>query len=233
MSTVASVVYLHGFASSPASSKAQRFRRELEALGVGFSCPDFNEPAFETLTTTRMLDQTAAAIAAARPGPVALVGSSLGAFVAVHAAAREMAKRVAARRVDRLILLAPAFDFGGNRLRQFGEHGIEAWRRAGKIRMFHYAFNEERDINVSLYDDAARYDAFALNVDLPILIVQGTRDASVDPAMVTRWAAARPNVDLQLVDDEHQLTASTDDIWRWSAEFLGVAGAGRYRPGAR
>jgi uncharacterized protein len=222
MSHVTSVVYLHGFASSPASSKAQRFGRELRARGVGFSCPDFNQPAFETLTTTRMLDQTAAAIAAAPPGPVALVGSSLGAFVAVHAAVRETAKPEAKRRVDRLILLAPAFDFGGNRLRQFGEHGIEAWRRAGTLRMFHYGWNEERDINFSLYEDAARYDAFAVNLDLPILVVHGTRDASVDPAMVSRWASVRPNADLRLIDDEHQLTASLDHIWRWSAEFLGL-----------
>jgi pimeloyl-ACP methyl ester carboxylesterase len=228
-SRIAFVVYLHGFASSPDSSKARRFARELEALGIGFSCPDFNEPAFETLTTTRMLDQTAAAIAAAGPGPVALIGSSLGAFVAVHAAVRERAKPAAHRKVDRLILLAPAFDFGGNRLRQFGEHGIDAWRRAGKIRMFHYGWNEERDINFSLYEDAARYDAFAAELDVPVLIVQGTRDASVDPAMVTRWADDRPNADLRLVDDEHQLTASIDDIWRWSAEFLGLA----QRPGAR
>jgi len=228
-SSVASVVYLHGFASSPDSSKARRFERELAALGIGFACPNFNEPAFETLTTTRMLDQTAAAIGAAGPGPVALIGSSLGAFVAVHAAVRERMKPAVDRTVDRLILLAPAFDFGGNRLRQFGEHGIEAWRRAGKIRMFHYGSNEERDINFSLYEDAARYDAFAVEIDLPVLIVQGTRDASVDPAMVARWAAGRPNADLRLVDDEHQLTASIDDIWRWSAEFLGLA----QRPGAR
>ena len=225
MSRVASVVYLHGFASSPQSSKAQRFARELEACGVGFSCPDFNQPAFETLTTTRMLEQTAGAIASAGPGSVALIGSSLGAFVALHAAARDEAKPRADRRVDRLILLAPAFDFGGNRLRQFGEHGIEAWRRAGSIPMFHYAWNEEREINFALYEDAARYDAFAVQVNLPMLVVQGTRDASVDPSMVVRWAAARPNADLRLVDDEHQLTASMDEIWRWSADFLGLSRA--------
>ena len=218
-----SVVYLHGFASSPQSSKARRFARELESRGVEYDCPDFNEPAFESLTTTRMLEQTASAISATGKRPTALIGSSLGAFVAVHAAARDAARPAADRRVDRLILLAPAFDFGGNRLRQFGEHGIEAWRRAGKIRMFHYGWNEERDINFSLYEDAARYDAFSATLDLPILIVQGTRDASVDPAMVERWAASRPKVTLHLVDDEHQLTDSMDQIWRWSEEFLGLA----------
>jgi pimeloyl-ACP methyl ester carboxylesterase len=211
------VVYLHGFASSPASSKARRFAAELSQWGVGFSCPDFNRPAFETLTVTRMLDQTRAAIEGAGPGPVALIGSSLGAFVAVHASARD-----ASATVDRLVLLAPAFDFGGNRLKQLGDEGIDAWRRRGALRVFHYGWNEPRDVGFALYEDAARYNAFALGDPKPTLIVQGSRDASVDPATVTRWAQARRGVDLRLVDDEHQLAASMDGIWAETERFLGL-----------
>lgn len=217
---VAHVIYLHGFASSPASSKAQRFAAELAARGIGCACPDFNDPEFETLTVTRMLDQTAAAIAAAPAGPVALVGSSLGAFVAVHAAVRDM--RAAEPRVDRLVLLAPALDFGGNRLGQLGEHGIDEWRRAGKLRVFHYAHHAERDVGYALYEDAARFDAFSVNLDVPALVFQGTRDASVDPSMVERWATSRTGVDLRLLDDEHQLARSIDRIWQESARFFGL-----------
>jgi uncharacterized protein len=211
------LIYLHGFASSPQSSKAHRFARELTARGIGFSCPDFNLPTFETLTVTRMLDDTRRAIAAAGGGPIALVGSSLGAFVAVHAVeAREAAA------VDRLILLAPALDFGGNRLRQLGEHGIDEWRRNGRLDVFHYAENTTRSVGFALYEDAAAYDAFSLGRRCPTLVYQGTRDESVDPAMVTRWAEARPNVDLRLVDDGHQLTASMDEIWKMAEKFLGL-----------
>jgi pimeloyl-ACP methyl ester carboxylesterase len=213
VSAVGHVIYLHGFASSPASSKAQRFAQELAARGVGFSCPDFNLPRFETLTVTRMLDQTGVEVAGATAGPVALVGSSLGAFVAVHAAVREPG-------VDRLILLAPALDFGGNRLKQLGDHGIEEWRRAGHLRVFHYATNEHRDVGFSLYDDASRYDAFTLASTLPTLVFQGTRDESVDPKMVEQWASSRPLVDLRLVDDGHQLTESIELIWAESEKFL-------------
>jgi len=218
---VAHVIYLHGFASSPASSKARRFAAELASRGIGCACPDFNDPEFETLTVTRMLDQTAAAIAAAPGAPVALVGSSLGAFVAVHAAVRDA--RGAQPRVDRLVLLAPALDFGGNRLRQLGEHGIDEWRRAGKLRVFHYAHHTERDVGYALYEDAARYDAFSVNLDVPALVFQGTRDASVDPSMVERWSGSRTNVDLRALDDEHQLTASIDRIWDESATFFGLS----------
>lgn len=191
---------------------------ELEARGVGFTCPDLNEPAFETLTVTRMLQQTEAAVRAAPRGPVALVGSSLGAFVAVHAAVAD-----AGRRVDRLVLLAPALDFGGNRLRQLGEQGIEEWRRRGSLRVMHHALGETRDVGFTLYEDAAAYDAFTVSLDVPVLAFQGRRDASVNPEMVARWAADRPRVDLRLVDDDHQLSASIDVIWRASEAFFGLS----------
>jgi len=219
MTPVRHVVYLHGFASSPGSSKARRFGSELTARGVGFSCPDLNEPAFETLTVTRMLAQTHDVIAAA-PGPVALVGSSLGAFVALHAADRD-----ATGKVDRLVLLAPALDFGGNRLRQLGEHGIQEWRERGVLPVFHYAHNQPREVGFALYEDAARYDAFAIKTRaaLPTLVFQGTRDASVDPVMVEDWTRGRPGVTLRLLDDDHQLAGSVDAIWEETRQFFGLA----------
>jgi pimeloyl-ACP methyl ester carboxylesterase len=211
------VVYLHGFSSSPASSKARRFAAELSRWGVGFSCPDLNLPAFETLTVTRMLGQARAAIEGAGPGPVALIGSSLGAFVAVHASDLD-----ATGAVDRLVLLAPAFDFGGNRLAQLGDQGIDAWRKQGSLRVFHYGWNEPRDVGFELYEDAARYDAFALGDPKRTLIVHGSRDTSVNPATVTRWAQARHGVELRMVDDDHQLARSMDGIWAETERFLGL-----------
>lgn len=201
------VVYLHGFASSPDSGKAHRFAAECAARGIGFSCPDLNEPAFETLTVTRMLEQTRDAIAASGEGPVALVGSSLGAFVAVHAAARDTTGRVA-----RLVLLAPAFDFGGNRLRQLGEHGIDRWRAEGSLEFFHHAHNRPRRVWFTLYEDAAQYDAHALTLSMPIQIFQGRNDETVLPATVTSWVDGRPNVDVTWFDDGHQLAESIEPI---------------------
>lgn len=217
MTPVGHVVYLHGFASSPASSKAQVFGRELTRRGVGYGCPDLNLPAFETLTTSRMVAQTLEAVAEAPRGPVALVGSSLGAFVAVHAAAAD-----AGRRVDRLVLLAPALDFGGNRLDHLGPHSVAEWRAWGRLTIHHYAYGEPRDVGYELYADAAQYDAFAVDLHLPILAIQGRHDDVVSATMVERWAAVRPNVDLHLVDDGHQLTDSMPFIWEKSREWLGL-----------
>ncbi len=207
MTGIRHVVYLHGFASSPASSKARRFAKECAARGIGFSCPDLNEPSFETITATRMIAQTHAEIAATGDGPVALVGSSLGGFLAVHAAAHDPTGRVA-----RLVLMAPAFDFGGNRLRQLGEHGIDRWRAEGSLEFFHYAHNQPRRVWFKLYEDAAQYDAFALQLSLPIQIFQGRNDDTVLPSTVASWADGRPNVELTWLDDGHQLAESVETI---------------------
>ena len=222
MPPVTHVIYLHGFASSPQSSKAARFRQEAAHLGIGFSCPDFNLPSFEMVTVTRMLDQTREAIAAAGPGPVALVGSSLGGFVAVLVAAGADGAPPPPS-VDRLILLSPALDFGGSRLRQLGEHGIDWWRARGSLRVFHHADGVHRDVGFALYEDAAHYDAWNVQAEMPILAFQGRHDESVDPAMVERWTSARPNVTLRLLDDGHQLTESVARIWKDSKQVLGFS----------
>ena len=60
------VFFLHGFVSSPRSTKVQYFVRMLAQRGVDVQCPDFNEPDFRAMTMTRMLDQLHARLAAGR-----------------------------------------------------------------------------------------------------------------------------------------------------------------------
>jgi uncharacterized protein len=213
------VLYLHGFASSAQSTKALVFAERLAPCGLRLESPDFNEPAFETLTVSRMLDQVSDAVARAAPEPVALIGSSLGAFVAVHAAARHP-------EVDRLILLAPALDFATNRMRELGAEGLARWRATGRLDVFHYGYGRVMPVGYGLYEDAGRYDAFALDLPMPILIFQGLRDTVVDPAVASRFAEMRTNVTVRLLDDDHQLLSSLPLIVEESCAFLGVSTLG-------
>jgi pimeloyl-ACP methyl ester carboxylesterase len=208
--------YLHGFASSARSSKAAFFRERFAAHGLDLLTPDFNEPAFETLTISRMIAQVMEAIERCGDGPVALIGSSLGGFVAVQVAQR------APDRVGRLVLLAPALEFSGNRLRDLGDRGLEEWRRTDQLNVFHYGFGRMMPVRFGLYEDAAQHNALDAQLALPIQVFQGRHDRAVNPESVRRWAEARPNVELHLLDDDHQLTASLDVIWPQMARFLGL-----------
>ena len=210
------IFYLHGFASSARSSKAAFFASRLNELGMTLRTPDFNEPDFSTLTISRMVQQVISEIDAHPGEPCVLIGSSLGAFVAVQVALQRPA------RVDRIILLAPALDFGGNRMRSLGDVGIDEWKRTNSLDVFHYGYGRMMPVQYELYADARRYDCVNALLSMPIQIFQGRADTAVDPDSVQRWAAARPNVELHMLDDDHQLLASLDVIWRDAARFLRV-----------
>ena len=218
------VLYLHGFASSAQSSKAAFFRARLAEAGVSLTAPDFNEPDFSTLTVTRMVEQVKREMDQVAASPVALMGSSLGGFVAVQVALRYPED------VDRMMLLAPALDFGGNRMRDLGDRGIDEWRRTNRLDVFHYGYGRMMSVQYELYADARRYDAMEAPLHLPIVIFQGTRDTAVDPETVRRWANARPNVRLHELDDDHQLLSSLDYIWSETAAFLSLTPARPSRP---
>jgi pimeloyl-ACP methyl ester carboxylesterase len=210
------VFYLHGFASSARSTKAAYFAERLDAAGTTLHTPDFNAPRFADLTMTRMLTQLAEAMAPLEAGPVALIGSSLGGTLAILAAER-------LPRVDRLVLLAPAVMFARPGHHLLPPERIDEWRRQGAMRFFHYGAGEEQPLNVAFYEDSLRYDAMNAVIPQPTLVFQGLRDGSVDYRSVERFASARPNVTLSLLDDDHSLVASLPRIWQAVQPFLGCS----------
>src|SRR4051812_36390216 len=79
------LIYLHGFASGPQSSKAQYFRRRFEEIGVRMRIPDLTEGNFERLTIggqLRVIERIAGG------DDVRLMGSSMGGYLAALYAAR-------------------------------------------------------------------------------------------------------------------------------------------------
>lgn len=214
------VLYLHGFASSPHSSKALFFADRFAAAGVTFLCPDLNEPAFSTLTVSRMLQQVEKRIASLPPGDIVLIGSSLGGFVAVEAAARQTG--AARHPISRLILLAPAVELEWDRWSEVGPGGVERWRRDGGVEVFHYAQDRPDRLDFGFYEDAAQYRPASRQLALPMLIFQGLRDESVSPPIVEQFARRQSAATLHMLDDAHQLKNSLEFIWRETERFLGL-----------
>jgi uncharacterized protein len=213
------VFYLHGFASSPVSGKARFYRDRLTERGVPLETPDFNLPDFQSLTVTRMLDQLDGRIDAGPAGPVALVGSSLGGFVAWHAADRRNHVPGQPRPVTHIVLLAPALDFAcDGRM----DPVVDEWRRNGRREVFHYGYGRPMDVGFALYEDARRYDSRRVDLDVPVLLFQGRNDVVVPPSTAVEFAGRRPNVRLRLLDDDHQLQAHLPEMWQESADFLGL-----------
>lgn len=209
------VIYLHGFASSPESTKASYFAARLSERGLPLIAPDFNEPDFRTLTMSRMLAQLSSVIEGAG-GRASLIGSSLGAALALLAAARHAAA------VDRLILLAPAVMLARPGHSLLPPERISQWQHQGSMAFQHYAYGEERLLDYTFYEDSLRHDVFDLQFTQPTLIFQGLSDTVVDYRTVERFARGRGNVTLSLLDDDHQLTASLPRMWAAIEDFLGL-----------
>jgi len=218
------VVYLHGFASSPQSSKATFLAERFAPAGIRFLCPDFNQPAFSTLTVSRMLQQFETLIASLPPGEIVLMGSSLGGFVAVEAAARQAGE--ARHPISRLILLAPAVELEWDRWSEVGPGGVERWRSTGAVEVFHYATDRPDRLEFGFYEDAERYHPASRQLKLPMLIFQGRQDQSVSPHLVERFSQHQAAATLHMLDDTHQLKNSLDFIWQETARFLSITTAG-------
>ena len=177
------VFYLHGFASSPKSTKVGYFSERLREHGVDVRCPDFNQPDFATLTMTRMLEQLGAELAMLDGAPATLFGSSLGGTLAILAADRFAAQ------VDRLVLMAPAVMFAKPGHHLLPPEKIDEWRRRGVVALLPLRRQRRAaDLNYAFYEDSLRYDAFNAAVDQPALIFQGLHDASVDHRTVEAFA---------------------------------------------
>lgn len=204
------IIYLHGFASSPASRKAQVFASRLAAAGADVSVPALDGGDFEHLTIS---GQYAILRREAAGGPVTLIGSSMGGYLAALYAAKHP------NEVERLVLLAPAFHFHSRWPKMLGEEKFASWRETGALSVFHYADLKERNVGWQLAEDAANWDAEP-HFTQPALIFHGRNDAVVPVQFSESYAAAHPNVELRVFDAGHELTEAIDEMWDHTARFL-------------
>lgn len=205
------VLYLHGFASSPGSRKATFFAHKLRERGARVDIPDLAEGCFERLTITRQLALIERLLAGE---PAVLIGSSLGGYLAALYAAGHP-------EIERLILLAPAFDFYRLWSEDLGPERLAKWQRDGSIPVFHYGYRCEQPLGFEFFEDAARHEPFP-DFGQPALVIHGDRDDVVPLELSARFAAAHPNARLTRLPSGHELTDVLEPIWRESAAFLAL-----------
>lgn len=205
------VIYLHGFASSPSSRKAQVFAARLREAGAECEVPALDAGDFESLTISRQL---AVIDTVAGGDPVTLIGSSMGGYLAALYAENHP-------NVERVVLLAPAFGFARRWPLRLGEATVAKWRAEGSMEVFHYAKGEPRRVGIALLDDGAQYPEFP-DVKQPALLFHGKRDDVVPYQFSLEFQALHPSAQLHLFESGHELTDVLDPMWRLTAEFLGL-----------
>lgn len=199
-------LYLHGFASSPQSTKAGYLRDRFGAQSINLIIPDLNQGDFFHLTLTRNIQQVEQ-ILEADPKPATLIGSSFGGLTAAWVAQRQP-------QVQQLILLAPAFGFLQHWLPQLGQTQVQKWQQQGQLEIYHYGVNRRVPLSYQFVEDMHHYDLTKLQRAVPTLILHGISDRTIPIQASRGFAADRPWVKLIELESEHGLGNALPQIWQ-------------------
>jgi pimeloyl-ACP methyl ester carboxylesterase len=213
MMTEKTILFLHGFASSARSTKAQYLDQKLAMFSdVVFRAIDFSPTPidFEYMTTTGMINRLRQYVLDYALERFSIIGSSYGGLIAVHYAHRFGA-------IEKMLLLAPGLRWLSGGLS--GEELIQ-WRESGKSPAFHLAFGKELPIRYDLHVDGLGY-LQPVPPTVPTMIIHGHRDAAVPIGDSQQYALKYPDkVQLIEVDADHDLNSHLPLIWKHVQSFL-------------
>ncbi|MDA8014688.1 MAG: alpha/beta hydrolase [Gammaproteobacteria bacterium] len=204
-------IHVHGFRSSSAHRKAQFFLEHALQNGYGWvnfdlPCHGRSEGRFRDFRVSNALDALLELLAQFRGTPVMLLGSSMGAWLAMLAAqvmlkkaARSRAKARAAT-IAGAVLIAPAFDFFRHYFQNQPPEVLRQWRRDG-VRDFtdHYD-GAPYQLDYAALEDGVRHSALerAVRYDFPIRIFHGARDEVVPLELSRQFQELSPEADINV-----------------------------------
>ncbi len=207
-------IYLHGFASGPASSKAIFFSAQLRQLGLKVHVPDLSGNSFTTMTLTTQLNLVREIIATVDTDDLFIVGSSMGGLLSVLIA-NECPK------VRSLVLLAPGFGLNRRWNEQLTPDQIAQWKENGLLPVFNHATNSHVPLNYGFIEDVERYKTDQLTVNVPTLVMHGINDTVVPIYESESFYQLNSElVQLNRIDSDHGLLDRLPELWSLTHAFL-------------
>ena len=207
-------IYLHGFASSPQSHKAQYLSNRFGEKGINLQVLDLNQNDFTNLTLTRQINQTVANFIDSDT-PITLIGSSFGGLTSVWIAEKYF-------QVQRLLLLAPAFNFVSYWRNQLGEEQIKQWQKSGFLSVYHYGEDKLLSLSYLFCEDMNQYEQSLLQRKIPTLILHGQHDETIPIQASIDYAKPRSQVKLISLDSDHSLGNKMEIIWQETTSFCSI-----------
>ena len=199
-------LYLHGFASSPQSRKAQYIKDRFRDLQLNLHIPDLNQGDFSHLTLSRQLQQIEAEFSPPSSGKRVIIGSSFGGLTATWLTQHQF-------QADQLILLAPAFQFLEYWLPKLGTAQLEQWKTEGYYSVYHYSEERQLPLSYQFVQDLFQYPDEQLQTPIPTLILHGQQDETIPIQASRDFAKTRPWVKLIELDSDHSLGNVLDQVW--------------------
>ncbi|MEP0916777.1 alpha/beta fold hydrolase [Leptolyngbya sp. DQ-M1] len=204
--------YLHGFASSPRSTKARQLCDRFRSIHLSLEVPDLNQNDFPHLTLTRQIQQVKSLL---HDEPVTLIGSSFGGLTAAWIAEQ-------CDQIDRVVLLAPAFNYLNHWLPAFDPSDLERWRSGVPILIYHYGIGGSLPLNYDIVSDLKNYDEAQIKKPIPTLVLHGVHDEVIPIAQSRLYVKDRSWVNLIELDSDHSLVNQEAQIWQAIQEFCSL-----------
>ncbi len=213
------VVWLGGFMSDMDSGKALALDAWARAQGRGFVRFDYSghgrsSGAFTDGTISHWLEDALTVLRTLTSGPVILVGSSMGGWIALLVA-RRLAEAAHVTRLAGLVLIAPAVDFTERLMWERFTPEIRQTIAAEGVWLRPSPYGEPYPITRTLIEDGRHHLLLDSSIEAgcPIHILQGMQDADVpwQHAMTLVEHLASDPVSITLVrDGEHRLSREED-----------------------
>ncbi|HTG38100.1 alpha/beta hydrolase [Sphingomonas sp.] len=205
------IVFLPGYASDMSGTKALALEAWARENGRAFVRFDYrgcgeSEGAFEDFTLADWRDDALLVVDQVAKGPVVLVGSSLGGWIALLVA-RERPDRIAA-----LVGIAPAPDFTDWGFSQADKMALLTDGRLEKPS----PYSDQPTVTTRAFwssGEANRLMHGTIPLKLPVRIVQGMRDSDVPWERAARLAQLIEGADVQcwlVKDGDHRLSRDAD-----------------------
>ncbi|WP_397414710.1 alpha/beta fold hydrolase [Phenylobacterium sp.] len=220
------LVWLGGFRSEMSGTKAQALADWALARGRGFLRFDYlghgeSTGDFAAGTIGRWREDALAAVDALTEGPLVLVGSSMGGWLAMLAALARP------ERVQALVLIAPAADFTEALMKpEIPPEGVAALDREG-VWLRPSLYGDPYPITARLLQEGKDWsvlDGRPIPISAPIRILQGGEDPDVPWRHALRLVEALdgPDVVFTLIRDGDHRLSRDQDIARLIAEVEGL-----------
>lgn len=208
------ILFITGFLSKRWGNKSKALAQWCEEKGWGFCCYDVrgfgeSEGTFTDYTLSDWMADARAVIAMLKGGPsLTIVGNSLGGWIA-WLMAQEF------QEIERLILMAPAFNMMGVRARAISDARRQAWRTSGKMPWDDEPAHKDWPLSWKWVEESEAY--WKTNFDrlrpVKTTLLHGLQDTVILPSgsseFVEQLLARDPAfpVELQLIPGDHRLSS--------------------------